>query len=280
MSAKWIFKCILFSLFITLPLAIALLLAISSAKAQSLVEIQKRKLLVASIDWCPQLCPKAKQEGYIMDTVKEIFAESPYELEIVTYPWSRSIYMTRMGEVHALLSPARAEAPDLLYPKEEVGAQKMCFFASRGSAWTYQGEASLKGQMIGIAHDTSIEELNDYIAENKEGFHFLTYGPRYLPLSFRMVDGRRLNSFLFTYNSTVYALKKEGYADKIVSAGCVSKANVYMAFTPDLNKRAFVLEAMEYFDQKMKALVQAGRVPEIMKAYGLPDWKGALPSVF
>ncbi|WP_421783850.1 substrate-binding periplasmic protein [Kiloniella litopenaei] len=238
------------------------------------------KLVVASIDWCPQLCPEDEQEGYIMDTVKEIFADSPFELEVVTYPWSRSIHMTRTGEVHALLSPARAEAPDLLYPKEEVGAQKMCFFTARGAAWTYQGKASLKGQMIGIAHDTSIEELNDYIAENKEGFHFLTYGPRYLPLSFRMVDGGRLNSFLFTYNSTIYALRKEGYADRIVSAGCVSKANVYMAFTPDLEKREFVLKAMEYFDQKMGELVQAGRIPEIMKSYGLPDWNGALPSSF
>lgn len=238
------------------------------------------KLVVASIDWCPQLCPEGEQEGYIMDTVKEIFADSPFELEVVTYPWSRSIHMARTGEVHALLSPARAEAPDLLYPKEEVGAQKMCFFASRGSAWTYQGKASLKGQMIGIAQDTSIEELNDFIAENKEGFHFLTYGPRYLPLSFRMVDGGRLNSFLFTYNSTIYALQKEGYTNKIVPAGCVSKANVYMAFTPDLEKRAFVLKAMEYFDQKMRELVQAGRVPEIMKSYGLPDWNSAMPSAF
>ncbi len=274
MSALWIFKRIQGALFLLA------LLFIQSVHAENSTAIKKQKLVVASIDWCPQLCPKGKQDGYIMDTVREIFTDSPYELEVVTYPWSRSIHMTRTGEVHALLSPARAEAPDLLYPKEEVGAQKMCFFASRGSAWTYQGEASLKGQMIGIAHDTSIEELNDYIAENREGFHFLTYGPRYLPLSFRMVDRGRLNSFLFTYNSTIYALQREGYADKIVSAGCVSKANVYMAFTPDLNKRAFVLEAMDYFDQQMKALVQAGRVPEIMKAYGLPDWNGALPSVF
>ncbi|WP_417453631.1 hypothetical protein [Kiloniella sp.] len=76
---------------------------------------------------------------------------------------------------------------------------------------------------------------------------------------------------------------KEIFADSPFELEVVTypwSRSIHMAFTPDLEKRAFVLKAMEYFDQKMRKLVQAGRVPEIMKSYGLPDWNDALPSAF
>ena len=241
---------------------------------------QAETLRIASIDWCPQLCPKGQKEGYVLDTIKKIFKDSPYEIEVVAYSWTRAIHLTRLGKVHALLSPAKPEAPDLLYPEQEVGTQKMCFFVKNTSPWKYEGVGSLTNQKIGIATDTSIEELNAIIKEHKDKFFFSPYGTNYLEHSFNMIERGRLDSFIFTYNSTVYSLQQHDLVERIKPAGCVSTANIYMAFTPDQQQRPFVIEAMRYFDEKMAALVLKGEIVNIMQNYGLPSWKNTQPKVF
>lgn len=78
-------------------------------------------LKIASIDWCPQICPGQTKAGYVTDTVKKVFEGGPYQLSIKQYPWSRAILLVRTGKAHALLAPAKAEAPDLVFPVNEIG---------------------------------------------------------------------------------------------------------------------------------------------------------------
>lgn len=85
---------------------------------------------IAVIDWCPQLCPQQEREGYILDLVREVYRPTEYRLQLDVYPWSRALAMVRQGKVDAVLSPARAEAPDLRFPRQEVGVQRMCFLSA------------------------------------------------------------------------------------------------------------------------------------------------------
>ncbi|MCP4351526.1 MAG: transporter substrate-binding domain-containing protein [Desulfobacterales bacterium] len=240
-----------------------LLIGIESACAET--------LKIASIDWCPQLCSGKKYAGYVTDTVKTIFKKSPYELEIKTYPWSRSIYMVRNGDAHALLAPARAEAPDLLYPENKIGIQRMCFFTKAGSEWKYSGIESLKDLQIGIATDSSVEELNSYISQNKRQFQFMPYNNTYVEKSLKKLDKGRFDTFLFTYNTTMYKMRELG--KKVRPAGCVSSANIYMAFSPDKSQTARIQRMMKYFDEKMSELKRSGKIGQIMNSYSLEDWQ-------
>ncbi len=242
-----------------------LLLEISSVCAET--------LKIAAIDWCPQLCSNNQDAGYVTDTVNQIFKDSPYELDITTYPWSRAIHLVRHGEAHALLSPARAEAPDLLYPENEIGIQRMCFFTKADSQWSYSGIESLNGMRIGIAYDTSIEELNSYVKANKRQFVFSPYNETYIGRSLKMLDYGRFDTFLFTYNSTVYEMKMNGAADNYRSAGCVSTAKIFMAFSPHKSKKNLVHRLMSYFDEKMTGLKNSGLIEQIMNRYVLEDWQ-------
>ncbi|RED49220.1 hypothetical protein [Aestuariispira insulae] len=241
-----------------------------------LAEEAKTPLKIASIDWCPQLCQGEDQkdglEGYIMDTVRALFRDSPYELQVTVLPWSRAIGYTRLGRAHALLSPAKAEAPDLIYPAHEIGNQRMCFFSLASNPWTFDGPESLEGHLTGIAADTSIEELNDFIHTREDLFNFSTYGPHYLRNSLNMLRLKRVTSFLFTYNSTIYAARRFGMDRDIRVAGCVSLAKVYMAFSPNPELKAEVSAMRAYFDVRMKTFLKEGRVAPLMAQYGLPDW--------
>lgn len=230
-------------------------------------------LKISIIDWCPQLCPGKEYAGYVMDTMNMIFEGSPYEVEIQTYPWSRAIYSVKTGQSQALLSPAKSEAPELLYPEHEIGIQRMCFFTTKASQWTYSGAESLSGLQIGLATDTSVEELNSYITENSHQFQLMPYNDTYISKSLKKLDAGRIDTFLFTYNTTLYEMKALGLDADYRSAGCVSFAKIYMAFTPNSSQRPQIEKLMTYFDEKMGELKQSGKIGQIMTRYGLEDWQ-------
>jgi len=234
--------------------------------------LNSKEINIASIDWCPQLCPKEHKDGYIIDILKEVFKNSPYELNIKSYPWSRSIAMTKQGQVLALLSPAKAEAPTLTYPNLEVGKQMMCFFTKINSTWSYKGIKSLNNQKIGIASDTSIEELNDYVKNNKTQFQFLPYSQKYIEQSIKKLQNNRFDTFLFTKNSTIYKINSLGLKKEFRIAGCVSSANIYMAFTSNTNFKSEVNQIIDYFDEKMEKLKKTKKITKIMSSYGLEAW--------
>ncbi|WP_076412965.1 ABC transporter substrate-binding protein [Shewanella sp. UCD-KL12] len=232
----------------------------------------KEVVTVAAIDWCPQLCPEEESRGYVIDIIKAVFRDSEYQLEIDYYPWSRAIFLAETGKVDALLSPAKAEAPALLYPNQEVGIQRMCFFTRQDSDWQYQGVDSLEGKQIGIATDTSIEELNEFVANHPDQFQYRPYFEHYIEQSAAKLDKGRMDSFLFTHNTTVFELRKLGKGLAYRNAGCVNRTEIYMAFTPKLRvekNRA----VMAFFDKKINELHQAGVISEIMQSYQLEIWK-------
>ena len=229
---------------------------------------------IASIDWPPQLIQDQQQLGYIGDIVEHIFQDSPYTLVIKTYPWSRAIALVKSGEADALLAPAKVEAPDLLYPEQEVGLQRMCFVTKSGSKFQYTNTESLLGMRIGYAQDTSVsQELNAYMVKHKRQFHVIPYNGKYLTRSLDKLALGRLDTFLFTYNSTIYELQKLGKSRYFRMAGCDYSAKIYLAFTPNPASISKIAALAKYFDEKMIQLKNSDKLQAIMHRYGLQDWQ-------
>ena len=230
----------------------------------------KEIIHINAIDWCPQICLDTKRPGYVVELIKKIFEDTRYQLDIHIYPWSRAIKNVTLGKADALLSPAKSEAPNLLYPQLAVGHQQMCFFTLAESTWRYDGVNSLKGLQIGIATDTSIEELNSYVKSHAYQFQFQPYHERYLAQSFAKLEKNRMDSFLFTKNSTLFALHNQHKQNSIKVAGCVSKAPIYMAFTPLVDKQTKIANMMAVFDNKLAALKKTSFIHQLMISYHLP----------
>lgn len=228
---------------------------------------------VAAIDWCPQLCLHQEDKGYILDIVEAAFEGTGYRIKVEVYPWSRSLVLTKAGYVDAILAPAKAEAPNLLYPEHEVGAQSMCFFTEKTNPWTFSSIDSLQNLQFGIATDTSIEELNQYVSDNPQQFQFQPYFGGYIHQQARKVMKDRIDAFLFTKNSTVYELTRLGLISKFKISGCVSKTNVYMAFSSNPERKNVIRPLMELFDSRMETIRNSDTIPRIMEKYGLKDWR-------
>lgn len=232
---------------------------------------KKVTISIAAIDWCPQICHQDIDKGYVVELVEEVFKGTQYQLNIEIYPWSRAIKLVTEGKADALLSPAKAEAPQLLFPKNSVGKQQMCFFTEKSSDWIYSGIESLTGQLIGVAKDASIEELNEYAELNPQQFQYQPYHERYIIQNAHKLDKKRFDTFLFTKNSTIYELKKLNEWHKYRLAGCVSQAKIYLAFSPIKSTNKDIKKLINIFDQKMVELNKTPFINELMEKYGLLD---------
>ena len=257
----------------TLPPISFLLLFIACHSQAELIKI-------ASIDWPPQLIVDSKKSGYINDIIRHVFKNSPYQLQIKTYPWSRAIRLVQSGEADALLAPAKIEAPGLIYPDYEVGLQRMCFFTKEDSTFQYKGVSSLAGMKIGILQDGSISKpLTKYVTNHPDQFSYMPYNKSYLQQSIGKLLIGRIDAFLFTYNSTIFALKRMKNAELVRVAGCDYRAKVYLAFTPAKNSKVDIIQLQTYFDQKMAILINSPKLQKIMHSYGLQVWREKPPNI-
>lgn len=229
-------------------------------------------LSVAQLNWCPQICPRGENAGYIIDIVREVFEGSNFTLnyQTMSYPIARG--KTKRGEIEALLAPAKIEAPSLIYPEEPVGYQRVCFYTMPQSKWSYTGFNSLKGLTIGIAVDMSLEEIHDYIERHEQQFVFQAESRRYIEESLRMLEVGRLDTFIFNENSVSYYMHTQNWTDRVRQAGCVSKAPVYMAFTPVPDRQEKIKAAIKLLDTRLREMKESGQISMLMKRYGLPDW--------
>lgn len=234
--------------------------------------LHAKTLSIAAIDWCPQICLKQDNSGYVVDIIKQVFEDTDYQLDITFYPWSRAIKLVRAGKVDALLSPAKNEAPDLLYPANEVGIQRMCFFINSSSNWQYQNDESLKGMQIGIAQDASLAELTDYQKRHPEQFQVQPYLGRFIKQNAAKLRKKRIDSFIFTHNATWYELNKLGIQEHYRNAGCINHSNIYIAFS-DTKNNAEIKKMVNIFDEKIVLMHSNGSIENIMKKYDLQSWK-------
>jgi len=245
----------------TIKILLFLLLHIQTAQAET--------IKVAAIDWCPQICSDKENPGYTVDLIKKIFQGSKYTVEIDIFPWTRAIKYVSEGKYDALLAPAKKEAPHLVFPSFPVGYQQMCFFTDAKNTWQYENEQSLQGMQIGIAIDTSIEELNTYIKKHPQQFQYQPYHERFLAQNVHKLLKKRIDAFIFTNNSTVYELKNVNMYGAIRNAGCVSKAEIFIAFTPVTVKKARVNKMIKYFNNRMAVLVKSDEIKQIHHKYGI-----------
>ena len=98
---------------------------------------------------------------------------------------------------------------------------------------------------------------------------FRPYHERYIIQNAQKLQKKRIDTFLFTRNSTVFELKKAGLWHQFKEVGCVSNANIYMAFSPAVNLKGKMEKLIKEFDQRMETINNSYFKEELMQQYGL-----------
>lgn len=232
----------------------------------------KTVVRVAQVDWCPQICVDHEQPGYIIEILEEAFLGSEFTFAYNTYSWARGISHTTNGETVALLAAAPKETPNLIFPDAPIGEQQACFFTLPTSNWLYSGENTLAGIGIGIPINISLEELDTYRENNPDQFHQQASTPRYIERSVKMLERKRVDTFIFFKNTVLHHMAQNDMVKHIRNAGCVTATPVYMVFSPAPHLKELGQQVMRHYERRYSILKGSGRIADIMARYGLSDW--------
>lgn len=227
-------------------------------------------------EYCPYNCvPGTERPGFVVEIAREIFGARGYEVEYRVMPWPRAVRAVRRGEYDAVICATPDEAPGLLYSRQEVTLCANDFFVLAGNPWRYTGPASLEGQRLGVIGDydySGADHLDVYIREHagQETVQSLTGGDA-LERNLRKLVSGRIDVVLDERAVVRCSAARMGIADQVVLAGSEDDTGpMYVAFSPANPATAAYLEI---FDEGLEQLRASGRLDEILKPYGLEDWR-------
>lgn len=226
-------------------------------------------VLVSPDYWCPFSCKAGEaREGFTVDIIREIFEQAGHRVRLVNENYSRALVDVRNGKFVATPSTFREEAPDFVFPTLPISRNRYCFYVAAGSAWRYDGVASLRGRKTGVIKDYSYGvELDRLVRAQAQGFEVHT-GDDLTQRLIRLVRMGRLDGFVEEENLVNYAQK--GQTEGAVrNAGCVSSSYAYMAISPaHPQAQAYARQ----FSEGMRRLHASGRLKAILADYGLSVW--------
>jgi len=223
---------------------------------------------ISVIDWCPFICPDSQDRpGLLVEYTKAILKRSGHDIKLNDFPWSRAVKTVEEGSMDAVLAPARSEAPTLMFPDEPIGTQRQCFFSLKESAWQYDKPESVIGKKIIHPQDVLPEILMPF--SEKASFNSIQYSKHYIPRAISMLKASRIDSILMTYYSMYDYLNKNQLSGLFTLSGCVASEDLFLAFTPALEKKDRVMRLMADFDQSIKALKKESFFEGLLLKYGL-----------
>ncbi len=231
-----------------------LLLALSAtAQAEHVLRIG------AEDDWYPYTAYRdGRIQGMSVDIVEAAFAASETPVELVPYPYSRCMQMTREGSLAACFNTApdaRIDA-DYLIPDEPLFSDDILLWARRDAVPLEGTPQDLAGRRvavtIGYEYGARLDNANQVIRvpvrRDLSGFLMLQHG---------RVD------FVAAYRGTAQALFRENpqLAGQFVALETLDSPTLYLSFSRS-NPDAVAL--LQRFEQGMRALRQDGRYQKIL----------------
>ncbi|MEH6347448.1 MAG: transporter substrate-binding domain-containing protein [Bermanella sp.] len=254
------YKCIL--------LFLLMFPSIGNSETTNIRTINIRTINISTIDWCPFICPSnAEKPGFLVEYTQAIFNKAGIKVRFTAYPWSRAILNTEQGATVALLSPAKEEAPSLVYPKTKISIQRHCFFSLTEDPWEYKKPASVIGKKILYPQDALPEPLEKF--REQAQLTGLPYTKTYNRQATRMLQVGRVESIIMTYYTGSHYLNNNHLSEDIKVSGCIDSQDLYLAFTPNKNMKDKVKKIMAVFENGISELKKVNYFEGLLKKYKL-----------
>jgi polar amino acid transport system substrate-binding protein len=219
-------------------------------------------------EWCPYNCaPDAKERGFLIDFLTEIFEKAGHTVQYKTMPWARAIEEAREGKYTGIVGSYRDDAPDFVFPSIAPVQSFNRFWVKKGDPWRYTGTSSLSAISLGIIRDYSYgEEADAYIASADPSKVQISSGVNALETNVKKLLAGRLGAVLEDHAVMQHYMTQHALHDKISDAGVLQSQDVFIAFSPKLLDS---LKHAEILSQGLQKLDKSGKKREILARYGL-----------
>ncbi len=223
---------------------------------------------VTITEWCPYMCTGQDKRGFTTEIVDAAFKSQGHQVVFKALPWLRALDQTRRGETDASLAPAKAEAPDFIYPKAPVSHQQMCFFTGSGQDWRYESPESLAAIRFGFLANLSLPGIMDYIGAKRGTDRVQPIADdQFMKKNFKKIDSGRIDALIDDRNVVSYYMVREGIAqDAYRVAGCLADEPIYLGMSP--KRPAKAARMIGIYERGLQAIRQSGELDRILTSYG------------
>ncbi|WP_407926456.1 substrate-binding periplasmic protein [Aquipseudomonas ullengensis] len=213
----------------------------------------------AEDDWYPFTAYRDGQvQGMSVDIVRAAFAASDTRIELLPYPYSRCIELTRTGQLAGCFntSPDARIAAEYRLPAEALFSDDILLWANKDQAKPIDDLQQLAGRQIavtiGYEYGTAFDTLQGVqrvpVRRDYNGFLMLQHG--------------RVE-FTAAYRGTARALFQEHpeLAGQFVPVATLHQPRLYLSFS---RYHAQAETLLERFDHGMRAIKANGRYQQIL----------------
>ena len=162
---------------------------------------------------------------------------------------------------------------DSFSQKKNEALFRNCFWARADEAWTYRGVESLRQIKLGWMQGYPMGPLESYIEKHKGTAAVQVLGGmNAFRRQITKLERRRIDAFMEDYNVGIYNLRKWDAEETVKVAGWIKELQTpgYIAFSP---VRSRSQEYAKMMTAGMIELRKTGELQQILKKYGLRDWK-------
>lgn len=214
--------------------------------------------------------PNSDKIGYMMEIAKYILEKNGHTVKYEIAPWSRALKEVRKGTIDAVVGASLEDIEGLILPANEEGLMISEFYVMKGKNWKYTGIESLDKISFGVVQDyTYGNEVDGYIEKNKENSKKIQIvsGDGALENNIKKLELDRIDAIL--EDRFVVRHNIEG-KENIVPAGNLKPIKLYIAFS---EKKPKSKEYAQIISDGVEEMRKNGKLKEILKKYGLEDWK-------
>lgn len=237
--------------------------------------VSSETVTIVADEWPPfNSIPNSSEEGFLVDVARAVFEPKGITISYKLMPWRRAVEMTRAGQYNGLIGASKTDAPDFIFPSEELSRNVISFYVRKGSTWRFHDRKDIENVSIGIIDGYDYRKwFLDYISLNRgtpDKIQIMTGNEPLRRNILKLLD-KRVDAIVDNEAVILYVARKMGVHDQIIPAGRDHEpAYIYIAFSP---KREDSKRYAEILSNGIMRLRKSGQLTRILSQYGLRDWK-------
>lgn len=123
------------------------------------------KIVLAADYWCPFNCePRSQDEGFILEIIREAFANKNIDIEYIMEPWVKAIEDFNNAKIDGIIAANEGDVRNPVLPSIPVIHSYVSAYTLFSTKWQYDTPQSFGHNMLGLTAGYSYsEDINNYI---------------------------------------------------------------------------------------------------------------------
>lgn len=218
--------------------------------------------------------PNSSEEGCLVDIARAVFEPEGIQVTYLLMPWRRAVESTRTGDYNGLIGASKTDAPDFIFPVEELSRNVLAFYVRTESNWQFRQRSDIRDVALGVIAGYDYRRwLLDYIEAHRDEARRVQVmtGTQPLQRNIQKLLSDRIGAIVDNEAVILDVARRMGIGDRIKLAGYGTEiAFIYIAFSPNHPESRRYAKLLS---EGIVSLRKSGRLDKIFSRYGLQDWK-------